>query len=105
MMTQFENLKSSFFQEVRSFKSQLLEEQEGNSFRLRSSYDDNNIPLILERLITQLQDQVSTLKDQLNKKDKLIESLFEKLEKKENKTFSPECNDSQIKTKLFLKGT
>ena len=100
LLTEFENLKSSFFQEVRSFKNQLLEEQEGNFFRLRSSHDDN-MPLILERLITQLQDQVSTLKNQVNVKDKLIDSLLEKLEKKENNVFSPECNELQIKPKFL----
>ena len=39
MINEFDNLKSSFFQEVRSFKNQLLEEHQSNSFHSRSSND------------------------------------------------------------------
>ena len=80
MINEFDNLKSSFFQEVRSFKNQLLEEHQSNSFNLRSSSDA--ISPILERLITQLRDEVVTLKNQLDRKNKIIDNLLEKLENK-----------------------
>ena len=44
---------------------------------------------MLERLIIQLQEQVTTLKYQLDKKDGVINTLLEKLEKKEHEESSP----------------
>lgn len=98
MINEFDNLKSSFFQEVRSFKNQLLEEHQSNSFHLRSSNDA--ISPILERLITQLRDEVVTLKNQLDRKDKIIDNLLEKLENKVSKDVTPQCGNSRIKPKL-----
>ena len=40
-------------------------------------------------LIVQLQDQVSTLKNQLDRKDKVTNALIEKLEKKHHEKISP----------------
>ena len=98
MINEFDNLKSSFFQEVRSFKNQLLEEHQSNSFHLRSSNDA--ISPILERLITQLRDEVVTLKSQLDRKDKIIDNLLEKLENKASKDVTPQRGNSRIKPKL-----
>ena len=92
MINEFDNLKSSFFQEVRSFKNQLLGEHQSNSFHLRSSNDA--ISPILERLITQLRDEVVTLKNQLDRKDKIIDNLLEKLENKVSKDLTPQCDNS-----------
>ena len=64
MINEFESMKYSFFKEVNSFKKQLLETSEIDSTRVQSKTDNINIKSILERLIVQLQDQVSTLKNQ-----------------------------------------
>ena len=63
-------------------KKQLLETSEIDPARIKSQTDNITIASILERLIVQLQDQVSALKNQLDRKDKLITTLLEKLEKK-----------------------
>ena len=57
------------FKEVNSFKKQLVDTFEIDHSRIQSQTDNINISAILERLIVQLQDQVSTLKNQLDKKD------------------------------------
>ena len=82
MINEFESMKYSFFKEVNSFKKQLLETSEIDPARIQSQTDNITIASILERLIVQLQDQVSALKNQLDRKDKLIKTLLEKLEKK-----------------------
>ena len=79
MINEFESMKYYFLKEVNSFKKQLLETSEIDPTRIQSQTDNINITSILERLIVQLQDQVSTLKNQLGRKDKVI---LEKLEKK-----------------------
>ena len=76
IINESESMKYSFFKEVNFFKKQLLET------------DNINISSILERLIVQLQDQVSTLKNQLDRKDKVINTV-EKLEKKHHEEISP----------------
>ena len=81
-------MKYSFFKEVNSFKKQLLETSEIEYNRRQSQTDNINRPSILERLIVQLQDQVSTLKNQLDRKDKVINTLLEKLEKKHHEEIS-----------------
>ena len=78
-----------FFKEVNSFKKQLLETSEFDPARIQSQTDNINIASILERLIVQLQDQVSALKNQLDRKDKLIKTLLEKSEKKHHEEISP----------------
>ena len=78
-----------FFKEVNPFKKQLLETSEIDPTRIQSQTDNINITSILERLIVQLQDQVSTLKNQLDRKDKVICTLREKLEKKLHEEISP----------------
>ena len=83
------NLTYSFFKEVNSFKKQLLETSEIDPNRIQSQID-NNISSILERLIVQLQDQVSTIKNQLDRKDKVINTLLEKLESIMKKFPGPE---------------
>ena len=80
-------MKYSFFKEVNSFKKQLLETSEIDPTRIQSQTDNINITSILERLIVQLQDQISTLKNQLGRKDKVINTLLEKLEKKHYEEF------------------
>ena len=67
MINEFESMKYSFFKEVNSFKSQLLETSEIDPTRIQSQTDSITTSSILERLIVQLQDQVSTLKNQLEK--------------------------------------
>ena len=89
MINEFESMKYSFFKEVNSFKKQLLETSEIDPTRIQSQTDNINITSILERLIVQLQDQVSTLKNQLDRKDKVIGTLLEKLEKKHHEEISP----------------
>ena len=91
MINEFESMKYSFFKEVNSFKKQLLETSEIDPTRIQSQTDNINITSILERLIVQLQDQISTLKNQLGRKDKVTNTLLEKLEKKNHeKTPLPE---------------
>ena len=82
MINQFESMKYSFFKEVSSFKKQLLEKSEIDPIRIQSQTDNINITSILERLIVQLREQVFTLNSQLDRKDKVINTLLEKLEKK-----------------------
>ena len=87
MINEFESIKHSFFKEVNSFKNQFLETFEIDSTRIQSHSDNINISSILERLILQLQDQVSALKNQLDRKDEVINTLLEKLEKSIMKKF------------------
>ena len=82
-------MKYSFLKEVNSFKKQLLETSEIDPTQIQSQTDNINISSILERLIAQLQDQVSTLKNQFDRKDKVINTLLEKLEKKRHEEISP----------------
>ena len=64
-----------------SFKKQLLEASEIDPALIQSQHGNINQSSILERLIKQLQAQVFTLKNQLDRKDKVINTLIEKLEK------------------------
>ena len=82
-------MKYSFFKEVNSFKKQLLETSEIDPSRIQSQTDNINISSILERLIVQLQDQVCTLKNELDRKDKVINTLLEKLEAKHHEELFP----------------
>ena len=67
--------------EVNPLKKQLLETSEINPTRIQSQTDKINVSSIIERLIVQLQEQVSTLKNQLDRGNKVINTL-EKLEKR-----------------------
>ena len=67
-----------FFKEVNSFKKQLLKTSEIDPTRIQSQTDNIIISMALKRLIVQLQDQVFTLKNQLDRKDKVINTLLEK---------------------------
>ena len=96
MTSEFNSMKSSFFKEVNSFKNQFLNTSE-NTLGLQNQNDSNNNTTldILERMISHLEDQVSTLKEQLNRKDKVINILLGKLEKCECKeAFS--CHSSKL---------
>ena len=75
-----------FFKEVNSFKKQLLETSEIDPTWIQSQIDNINISRILQRLIVQLQDQVSTLKNQLDRKDN---TFLKKLEKQHHEEVSP----------------
>ena len=82
MLSEFESMKSAFLKEVNSFKNQILDTPESTS-HLRSQNDsnnNNNTLNVLERLITHLEDEVSTLKVQLDRKDKIINILLGKIE-------------------------
>ena len=70
-----------FFKEVNSFKKQLLKTSEIDPARIQSQTDNINMSSILERLVSQLRDQISISKNQLDKKGKVINTLLEKLEK------------------------
>ena len=109
MINEFESMKYSFFKEVNSFKKQLLETSEIDPTRIQSQTDNINITSILERLIVQLQDQVSTLKNQLDRKDKVINTLLEKLEKKHHEEISPSRattnGSSVVQTLSVIQGT
>ena len=75
-------MKSAFLKEANSFKNQILDTSESTS-HLRSQNDsnnNNNTLNVLERLITHLEDEVSTLKVQLDRKDKIINILLGKIE-------------------------
>ena len=82
MINEFESM------EVNSFKKQLLETSEIGPTRLQSQTDNTNISSVLERLIAQLQDQVSALKNHLDRNDEVINTLLEKLEKKHHEEIS-----------------
>ena len=78
-----------FFKEVNSFKKQLLKTSEIDPTRIQSQTDNIIISMALKRLIVQLQDQVFTLKNQLDRKDKVIKTLLEKSEKKDHEEIFP----------------
>ena len=78
-----------FFKEVNSFKKQLLKTSEIDPARIQSQTDNINMSSILERLVSQLRDQISISKNQLDKKGKVINTLLEKLEKKYHEEISP----------------
>ena len=102
-------MKYSFFKEINSFNKQLLETFEIDPTRMQSQTDNINISSILERLIVQLEDQVSTLKNQLNSKDKVINTLLEKLEKKHHEEIPPSRTttngSSVVQTSFVIQGT
>ena len=108
MINEFKSIKCSFFKEVNSFKRQLLEASKIDSTRIQSQAD-NNISSILKGLIVQLQDQVSTLNNHLDRKDKVINTALEKLEKKHHEEISPSratTNGSSIvQTLSVIQGT
>ena len=82
MLSEFESMKSAFLKEANSFKNQILYTSESTS-HLRSQNDsnnNNNTLNVLERLITHLEDEVSTLKVQFDRKDKIINILLGKIE-------------------------
>ena len=70
-INEFESTKY-FFKEINSFKKQLLKTSEIDPTRIQSQTDNIIISMALKRLIIQLQDQVSTLKNQLDRTDKVI---------------------------------
>ena len=68
-------------------KNQLFQTSEIDPTRLKSQNDNINTSRILERLSAELQDQVSALKNHLERKDKVINTLLEKLEKTDHEEF------------------
>ena len=80
LIEQFEKMKSSFFVEVNQVKNQLL-----------NKTDSASASSILERLIVQQQEQISILREQLDRKDKVIDKLLEKLERRDKVSFSHCC--------------
>ena len=88
MINEFKSIKCSFFKEVNSFKRQLLETSKIDPTRIQSQADNINISSILKGLIVQLQDQVSTLNNHLDRKDKVLNTTLEKLEKKHHEEIS-----------------
>ena len=82
LTNEIESMKFSFYKELNSFKNQLLETSDIGSTRLQSQTDNINTSNILERLVNLLQGQVSTLKYQLDRKDKIINTLLKNLEKR-----------------------
>ena len=109
MINEFESMKYSFFKEVNSFKKQLLETSEIDLTQIESQTDNINISSILERLIAQLQDQVSTLKNQLDRKDKVIDTLLEKSGNKHHEEISPSRattnSSSAVRTSSVIQAT
>ena len=109
MINESESMKYSFFREINSFKKQLLETFEIDPTRIQSQTDNINISGILERLIVQQEDQVSTLKNQLDSKDKVINTLLEKLEKKHHEEIPPSRTttngSSVVQTSFVIQGT
>ena len=87
LTNEIESMKFSFYKELNSFKNQLLETSDIGSTRLQSQTDNINTSNILERLVNLLQGQVSTLKYQLDRKDKIINTLLKNLEKRILKKF------------------
>ena len=98
MTSEFNSMKSSFFKEVNSFKNQFLNTSESTLGLQNQNDSNNNTKLnILERLISHLEDQVSTLKEQLNRKGKVINILLGKLEKREcEEAFSCQCKTNNL---------
>ena len=80
LIEQFETMKSSFFVEVNQVKNQLL-----------NKTDSASASSLLERLIVQKQEQISILREQLDRKDKVIDKLLEKLERRDKGSFSHCC--------------
>ena len=109
MINEFESIKYSSFKEVNSFKKQLLETSEIDPTQIQSQTENINTSSVLERLIAQLQNQVSTLKNQLDRKDKVIDALLEKLENKHHEEISPSratTNSSfAIRTSFVIQAT
>ena len=73
-------MKSSFFVEVNQVKNQLL-----------NKTDSASTSNILEVLIVQQQEQTSILREQLDRKDKVIDKLLETLERRDKESFSHSC--------------
>ena len=80
LIEQFETMKSSFFVEVNQVKNQLL-----------NKTDSAFASSILERLIVQQQEQISILREQLDRKDKVIDKLLEKLERRDKESLFHCC--------------
>ena len=75
-------MKSSFFVEVNQVKNQLLNKP-----------DSASASNILEVLIVQQQEQISILREQLDRKDKVIDKLLETLERRDKESFSHSCSN------------
>ena len=90
-------MKSAFLKEANSFKNQILDTSESTS-HLRSqneSNNNNNTRNVLERLITHLEDEVSTSKVQLDRKDKIINILLGKIENHVNEGTCKRPNEKE----------
>ena len=97
MLSEFESMKSAFLKKANSFKNQILDTSESTS-HLRSqneSNNNNNTLNVLERLITHLEDEVSTLKVQLDRKDKIINILLGKIENHVNEGTCKRPNEKE----------
>ena len=85
MLSEFESMKSAFFKEANSFKNKILDTSDNFShLQSKNVSNKNNTLNVLERLISHLEGQVTTLKVQLDRKDSIINILLEKLEKHDN---------------------
>ena len=105
MLSEFESMKSAFFKEANSFKNKIPDTSD-NFLHLQSKKVSNKINTlnVLERLISHLEGQVTTLKVQLDRKDSIINILLEKLEKHDNeRSHKCQCEKNNLNLICFSK--
>ena len=98
MLSEFESMKSTFFKEANSFKNKILDTSDNFShLQSKNVSNKNNTLNVLERLISHLEGQVTTLKVQLDRKDSIINILLEKLEKHDNeRSYKCQCEKNNL---------
>ena len=81
VLEEFRNMKSSFLTELKSFKNEFLQSCAKHS--LKEQVHGNSTSEISERFINYLEEQISSLREQLRNNNKIINSLINQLEKKQ----------------------
>ena len=77
VLEEFRNMKSSFLTEVKSFKNEFLQSCAKHS--LKEQVHGNSTSEISERFINYLEEQISSLREQLRNNNKIINSLINQL--------------------------
>ena len=86
-LDEFNGFKTKFLHEVKSFKNSILNTTSKNTGNQ-------------EHIVTLLLDNVTFLKDQLCRKDKVIDSLINQLSKEKNYLFQKRNTNNQLETNL-----
>ena len=86
-LDEFNGFKTKFLHEVKSFKNSILNTTSKNTGNQ-------------EHIVTLLLDNITFLKDQLRRKDKVIDSLINQLSKEKNYLFQKRNTNNQLETNL-----